>query len=132
MDNIINFNEKVAKLCLSNIDSLLESQGIVGSPNGQYFVLQGNPLSETLKNLRDKVIDLNKYLFRVDSNLIREGWYPVPLVLRIDENYFINRKTALEFLKWPILKEEKSFMLEDNAPVVAFYGKYKGDIVIRI
>ena len=70
----------------------------------------------------ESVINLNKYSYNVDSDLIFDGWIPFHTI-PLTRDYFQKRAKCLENMEGQEVKEVRSQHLNTGEKIMVFYGK---------
>ena len=80
------------------------------------------------KKMRDlsnriALIDPEDFLYKIDDNLVAEGWEPLTSIT-VDGNYFSNRYKLISDIGWDDnLREEMSVYVLSGKPCVVFYER---------
>jgi len=96
--------------------------GLEQTVNLTMFVPQGVRPASAFED-SPYVPNLNRYQFRVNNDLVRDGWQ-IAGAVRVDEDYFAKRAKFLSGVKWKNVREERSNYLGSGYPVMVFYGKH--------
>lgn len=105
-------------LVLDEISKELESQGKFSLNYGRIIGLQGFK-HKKLENLEN----LNKKLYLVDNELIKEGWTLTGTVIPLNGDFFKKRKDSLSRIFFKKIKEKKTEYTYSGKSCVVLYGK---------